>query len=363
MALHLVFKKGKAPDRAVIMKNKRLSNVSVLRIMAFASVFLFHCFFFGTKGMAGVDALMLLSAAVQSFLFVSGFLYSQKDVSKKGFLAKEFKKIAFPCLGFLAVLTLADFAFMAASDRGISWDSCWWAFGSKDTDGGYVAQFGNLWYIPCLLICYFCLPLLQWVRGKAGVKGLVALLVAETVVEAVAIRFFGEPPVGFPFVAGYLVGSVEFADMTDPSRKKGWLWYSAPLALTAVSVVGWMTLGHAYQGLIPFFAEPVRCLACLTQGFVGIFAAMTVLRAFRWLNAYPEPAPLRFVGGLAFWLYIVHEAFMCGCFDLLHGCGSLPLGMLAAFAASLLAALCFSFAGDGFRRLKGSPSCLKLAAR
>jgi peptidoglycan/LPS O-acetylase OafA/YrhL len=345
------------------MSNKRLSNVSVLRIISFISVFFFHSFFFGTAKMAGVNILMLLSSAVQVFLFISGFLYSQRNVWRKGFLLKEFKKIAYPCLGLLGVLAFADFLMMVFTKNEISWDAYWWTFGSKDTDGDYAAQFGNLWYIPCLLICYLMLPFLQWVRAKAGIKGLLILFIVETILEGIAIRIFFEPQVGFPFIAGYLVGSAEFEGMSDPKVPPKWYWYVWPIFGSAVAVTGWLTLGPAYQATTGFWSEILHWGSSLTQGFVGIFVALTLLRAFRWLNAYSEPKALRYFGGLTFWLYLVHESFMCGCFDLLHDCPSWGLGVLSAFTATVLAALAFSFLQSGLRHYGRTPKVLTLAYR
>jgi len=345
------------------MSNKRLSNVSVLRILAFLSVFFFHSFFFGTVNMAGVSLLMLLAAAVQVFLFISGFLYSQKNVLTRGFLLKEFKKILYPCLGFLGVLAIADFVMMANFKSEISWNAYWWTFGSKDSSGNYVAQFANLWYIPCLLICYLILPFLQWFRSKAGIKGLVILFVIETVAEGISICFFGQPQVAFPFIAGYLIGSAEFRDMSDPHIRKNWFWYAWPVLLSVLWIVGWWALGPAYPKLPAFWGAIVHWLFSISTGFVGISLAITLLRAFRFLNAYPEPKALRFLGGLTFWLYIVHETFMSGCFDLLHACPSWGLGVLAAFGATLLTSIVFTFFGKYIRQRNAAPSALKLVAR
>jgi peptidoglycan/LPS O-acetylase OafA/YrhL len=84
------------------MKHQRLSSISLVRLIAFALIFTFHCFFFDTDIIS--QRFFPFSAAVQSFLFLSGFLYSQKNVSRKGFFKDEFVKLAWPCLLYFLFL-------------------------------------------------------------------------------------------------------------------------------------------------------------------------------------------------------------------------------------------------------------------
>src|SRR5574344_1119102 len=142
------------------MNSRRYPNVSLLRICAFLSVFLFHCLFFTGQGISEARPFILLSVGVQSFLFLSGFLNAPKDSLKRGFFWNALKRIGFPTLFFLLGLALIDFIALVASGQPLNWSSYWWTFGSNDNDGIYIAQFGNLWYIPCLLLCYLLWPLL-----------------------------------------------------------------------------------------------------------------------------------------------------------------------------------------------------------
>lgn len=345
------------------MNARRYLNVSFLRIFAFLSVFLFHCFFFTDQGTHEGSPLILLSVGVQSFLFLSGFLNSKKDASKASFFSKEIKRIGLPCLYFLIILALIDFLVLWASGQPITWSSYWWTFGSNDNDGIYIAQFGNLWYIPCLLLCYLLLPLLQGIRKKTKIKGLGILLVLVTVVEGVAIRFFKEPPFLFPFIAGYLIGSIDFEGEVDPSRHKNFIWYLFPLTFSTLLLLLWLFLSPLYPTLSGEAQASLQTFFILSKGFLGVSLALSFLRIFRGLNAYPEPKVLHDLSNLTFGLYLVNETFMCGCFDLLHRYPSLPLGIFLTLAATFIGAIIFALLEKWIREWRLSPASLRLLYR
>ncbi|OPZ34831.1 MAG: Acyltransferase family protein [Tenericutes bacterium ADurb.BinA155] len=345
------------------MNARRYLNVSFLRIFAFLSVFLFHCFFFTDQGTHEGSPLILLSVGVQSFLFLSGFLNSKKDASKASFFMKEIKRIGLPCFYFLIILALIDFLVLWASGQPITWSSYWWTFGSNDNDGGYIAQFGNLWYIPCLFLCYLSLPLLQGIRKKTKIKGLGILLVLVIIAEGVFIRFFKEPPFLFPFIAGYLVGSIDFEGEVDPSRHKNLIWYLLPLTGSALLFLLWMAISPLYPRASASTQENLGVFFSLTKGALGVSLALSFLRAFRWLNAYREPKVLHDLSNLTFWLYLVNETFMCGCFDLLHRYSSFPFGIFVTFVATFVSAATFAFLEKQSKRWQLSPASLRLLYR
>lgn len=54
--------------------------------------------------------------------------------------------------------------------RGVySFEGLKFVIGSQVNNGMYAAQFGNLWYIPALILCYLTLPMLQRLRKRGKV--------------------------------------------------------------------------------------------------------------------------------------------------------------------------------------------------
>jgi peptidoglycan/LPS O-acetylase OafA/YrhL len=312
------------------MKNKRLSNVSFVRVISFAMVFAFHCFFFGTS--VNSRGVFPFSAAVQSFLFLSGFLYSQKDALRKGFLKDEFRKITDPSLFYLIALAVFDLGWLAFSGKPVSFEAVKYAIGS-DKPNGYATQFGNLWYIPALLACYLFLPLMQKAR-KGG--WFAELAVFAVIAELVACWYLGEPIVAMPFLFGYWYGGKAFADETDPSIRKGWAFYVMPaLALAGLC---WLYV----------LAKDLRGFDTMLQGPIGVLLAIVPLRLLRFTNAKQESPLLGYAGKLTFWLYIIHETFMCGPTDLMAG-RPIASGIAFAFVASLVSAVVLM---EAYSRLK-----------
>lgn len=312
------------------MKQKRLASVSLVRLFAFALIFTFHCFFFDTTIVS--QRFFPFSAAVQTFLFLSGFLYSQKQVERKGFFKEEFIKLAWPCLLYFIGLLFFDGLYLSFNGGDFSFPALKFAYGSMKCNG-YAIQFGNLWYIPVLLVCYAFLPLLSDAR-KRGLFLVLAVFIIG--VELIFCYVRNEPIVAIPFVFGYGYGSRHFADDVDPKRKKDWTFYLLPILL----LVGLVFL---YDSLVDQWA-----FNTMLQGPIGVLFGIVGLRCFRFLNAKEEPFALTYLGKLTLGLYLVHETFLCGWTDLTAS-GPLALGIPLALLASVLAAVALT---EGEKHLK-----------
>jgi peptidoglycan/LPS O-acetylase OafA/YrhL len=327
------------------MKGGRLASVSVVRLVAFASIFVFHIFFFSTPIVS--QAFFPFSAAVQSFFFLSAFLYSQKNVERKGFFKEELIKLSWPCGLYFLFLCLANGIYLLARGEGSTFETLKWAFGSMKYSG-YAIQFGNLWFIPVLLVCYAVLPLLSYLRRK---KLLVVVTILACEAEILVCLNLGEPMAAFPFLVGYAYGSQYFARETDPNPKENWAYYVLPALILAALIV----LYDLAVNLGPFNT--------ILQAPIGCLAVIVMLRFFRFLNAKKEPAWLTYLGKLTLDFYLVHETFMCGWTDLTAS-GNLAWGVPLVFLASFLSAV-FLFESEQFlrNRCKLPLSFVQLAPR
>lgn len=316
------------------MKQAHYANLSLTRVLAFLLIFTFHVFFFGTR--LNSRAYFPFSAAVQSFLFLSAFLYSQKDVSGKGWLGKELWKIVFPTLLFIGLLALADLLAMLFLRDAFEPEVILTVIGTRFSSTFYALQIGNLWYIPCLLICYVALPFLQKLRER---RFFLLILIALCVAEALLALFLNEPIVALPFLAGYYLGSKEFEQDVNPSLPVRWRFYAIPALLSALTCYAYCALAHilpAYEGMTYTL---LNGLVTILQGPIGVLLALTSIRVFRFLNAKDEPAYLSSASRFTFWGYLVHESFLVGVFNLLKATDYLAWNIFLAGVATLFAGM------------------------
>jgi fucose 4-O-acetylase-like acetyltransferase len=336
------------------VKGKHFASVSLLRILAFLAVFAFHVFYFGSP-IASYPWAYLFSGAVQSFFFLSGLLYSQKDCRGRGFLVKEGNKLFVPCAEYLVLLILVDLAFLSGAKESLSFLNFKMILGNASPSGVYNVQFGNLWFLPALFGCYCFTPLVQKFADR-GLKTLKNAMLGEALAELLIVYFLHWPTVGIPYLLGYYFGRKDFAGILEPSEKRKPLYFLWPwlafLLLVGVDTALNLNPGRLSDWLLSFGE--------IARAYVGAFFALGFLRAFRFLNERNEPRIIGYLGGLVYWLYLVHETFMCGVTNCLSLSPSLGLGALIVLGFTLLFAVLLS---EGHRYLDGFQKAAKNGGR
>jgi peptidoglycan/LPS O-acetylase OafA/YrhL len=323
------------------MAKKSYASVSLLRLVAIALVFTFHVFYFGSA-VGNYPWVYLFSGAVQSFFFLSGLLYSKRKTFGVGFAYHEGVKLFGPCLVYFIVLLFADFSVMSFRGEAITLENIKMTMGNVAPSGVYNIQFGNLWFLPALFVCYLLTPLLAKIATKSK-KLLLILALAENAVEVALVIAYGLPCVGIPYLWGYLIGVKDFTGEFEPSEKKKPIFFIWPW-LVLFAILAWNFSDPYFTGIWDriayYFNGPLKA-------FFGIFFSLAFLRSTRFLNKTNEPHLLKFMGNMVFWIYLVHESVMTGFFNpLLYG-DNLVLGALYALIATLVLSFALKALDDG----------------
>jgi peptidoglycan/LPS O-acetylase OafA/YrhL len=222
--------------------------------------------------------------------------------------------------------------------RGVySFEGLKFVIGSQVNNGMYAAQFGNLWYIPALILCYLTLPMLQRLR-KRGKVYLYLYVIVTALGELFLVDYLKTTEFYGAFALAYLINSEEQNASLDPEKKLNVWSYLYPVLLVAGFVAMWWYFPILEEQTSGFLAWSIHYVNGMSGPAIGVYGALAFLRFFRGLNNKPENPTLAHLGALSFQLYLVHESFLVGCFDVLHPANNLAYGATAAILLAALAA-------------------------
>lgn len=137
---------------------KKDYSISFVRFMAMIFIITCHILQYYKNTLA-----WWFNVGVQVFLFVSGFLYANKNINScKKFYIKEFIKILLPYYIYSTIIVLI---YAVVGNGFISFASVLKAVFLVDTIKGLE----HLWFIRYIIICYLILPvLLLWLKNNTS---------------------------------------------------------------------------------------------------------------------------------------------------------------------------------------------------
>lgn len=281
---------------------KRLNNISIFRIIATICILQFHIFYILYD--RAIPYEMLLSKGVQGLTALSGFLYSQKLITNyKKFYLNNFIKLLVPALICVVFMVSWDFIYMI-----INQDFSYMAFFAERAYGGrLISQADNYYYLGYILILYLVTPLLQ--RNDKFSVITVSLIV---LIEVLVGFFFGPAMIAVSYIAGYYIGKKTFKTYTDTSIKFSWPTLLRDLLIT-VGLVGIYILLQTYSWGDIYFVSRLHHLTnnIVMTGF-GVSSFFLILIALKFLNNFKGLSIFKFTDKLAFIVYLMNQAFMCG---------------------------------------------------
>lgn len=133
---------------------KRDTGVSAIRNLSLLAIICCHIL----QGL-NIEAAFWVNLGVQVFLFMSGFLYGQKDIENPlKWYIRQFKKIFVPYVLVVIVIILIDTKYFR-----ISYSRTSILFNLLGIQGfrGIIPTISHTWFVSYILICYFLTPLLQ----------------------------------------------------------------------------------------------------------------------------------------------------------------------------------------------------------
>ena len=158
-----------------LLTNKDYS-VSLARMIAMLMIITCHI-----MQWLGSELAWWFNVGVQIFLCISGFLYGQKRTGNiKNFILRRFRKILIPYYIVIVPVIIIYFIF---AGKDISFTKAIKVLIMCSTLRGG----GHLWFVPTILLCYVCTPILESFYKECTTK---TNLILTSVIGIVAAVLF-----------------------------------------------------------------------------------------------------------------------------------------------------------------------------
>ena len=264
----------------------------------------------------------LFNVGVFCFIFISGYLYSNKKIIKYlEWIKKRLKRILIPLYIFMFILFIINFARNDLKSMSILIYLLNMQYYLGYTTGGE-----HLWFLTIIMICYFLIPLLKHIENKINLNFiLLFLLIMGTVGSYINFKIGFTILYIFTFIFGYNFHKIE----TNIN-----IGIIKSFFLIIFSVVIRLLSKNAFDGTplydIIFFSLTHLMLS------VGLYYVIKYVTNFFEIK---ENRIVNYIDELSFYIYITHNIFISKPLEMLKLTNFHFINIILALFCSTLLAL------------------------
>lgn len=292
------------------------ANISIIRVVAMVSIVVGHwCLW------KNINLYQFGGIGVEIFLFISGYLYAEKDIPNSfEWLKKRFLKlmpavwiITIPMLIFYLVnkkiiFAIKNYCLFLCGLSGISF-----VFTNIKTEG--FEGLGHLWFVTVILMCYFLLILLKKIEGREICKRIVRIIKKQPLtilfISLIITLLFEYLHIQLSyflqFFTGYYIGKIY-------DKRKTIKYWSVSLIFSVVIGLLRVLLRNAIDGSI-FYDE---FLAPVSFNVIAVWIISTmsmVLDLKKEISCNLAKSKFwKHMDEISYFLYVTHYMFLFGPF-------------------------------------------------
>lgn len=181
--------------------------ISILRVAGMFSIVI--CHFTGWLGIAFLQ--QFFNFGVYLFLFISGFLYANKDITNYGrWFLSRLEKILIPyylfaipviiiyyCFNSIDIFEILKYLFCL---QGLN-------FVLNGVQFTEIAPLGNLWFITIILICYLLTIIVKKIeKNKKPRASVVTIILVAAFAVSSVLNYFSIPCISLGYFITYFIG-------------------------------------------------------------------------------------------------------------------------------------------------------------
>jgi len=316
---------------------KRLNNISLLRMISFILIIIYHLLMTLSpverwyNGWGGDFFPFYMS--LQAFLFVSGYLYANKKIdNKQKFYQKELVKLLVPVLGLFIVFFVLHICIHPDSINPIN-------FYHNFLADGY--PFNHLWFVWFLAVCYLLIPFIQKALDKnnSHYKIYSSFLLICCIIEVVAEIIFSFQIVVCVFVFGMWYGKAQAEKKLENKKLQKILCAS----IIAICYSIFMILRYCIYSSSIFLNNLNVGFQHLMSGLIGTSFAILILLYFEFLNKYKPPKIFQLSDKYSYYIYLWHSMFMKAPLCLMFITPFVSLNIFITLSVGITTSIIFGF--------------------
>lgn len=315
------------------------SSVSLCRVIGMLMIVFCHI---GTAvGSAAIG--QLFQSGVHLFLFISGFLYSNKKIDDaRKWMYGRILRVSVPCYIWVLLMCLAGLLMQQAVPLAMLVLSVLNLQGIHFLltflpSPSIISGASHLWFITAMMLCYvLTIFVKKWelIGEKKSVGG---KILALTMVVTCLLGLLG---IRFDYLWIYFAGYVAGKDAKGIDLKK----YLMLTVAMAVAVVGRLLMKRYcdVQGDINAYLYVVIPVAYMAMALWIFYTVDLVNKRFDLMEKMKRTfaGPLiDWLDGISFYVYITHYAFTDAPFSVMGVTGSLAVNLLALLALTLVTSI------------------------
>ena len=317
------------------MKSKNYS-ISVIRLIAMLMIISCHIL----QGLQNNWAFWV-NIGVQIFLFISGYLYSKKDIDNIGdFYKRQIKKIMIPFIIVFVVSLLLEIFILNNTYSIGKIVGCLFGFGAFV---GNISILSHTWFVSYILICYMLIPVFQKIfKSDDFKKNLLYLILIMIFIQA--LKVFSVVNIEASWVNNYLLG---YFYGRCCSKKKNENVFLALIGLAAIVV---LPLAIIYQeGLNVSLPGIINSCSIMIINYGHVLLGTIVfILLYKVLNKFTikQNIVLSFSDKYSYYIYLVHQIFILNSFAVLFLTDYLVVNIILIFGLSIVSAIVVKFISD-----------------
>ena len=304
------------------MKKKNLS-LQITRIVAMFSIILCHLIQEYARS-PFVNLAQLFNVGVYIFLFLSGYLYGQKEIKNPLlWLIKRFIKLMIPLYLFMLFIFGAKiycgtfelkyvFIYLFNLQRVL----------------GTTVWAGHLWFMTVLMFCYLLTPLLNKVKPQVTSKWYhIAYFLIFSIITCFINEELGQILL---YMFAYLWGYIY------KNNENNFKINNLGIYLLFFSALTIRVLGHLYLDKTIIYN---RMIVSITHLVLAFAIYLTITKIFSPKKPTPPIKILNHFDDLSYYLYIVHSIYMVGPLRLVGTIENFFLEVIIILLASYISSL------------------------
>ncbi len=310
------------------MNNKDYS-ISTIRLFSILLIITCHILQgFGSRWAYWVNV------GVQIFFFMSGYLYSQKNIiDKSTFYKKRIKSVLFP-YSILFLISLLLELFVLKNNYSIKM-----IFGCLIGLGGFIGNISILshtWFVSYIMLCYLLTPILQDIfKGKNFKNNFLIFMLIVSFLQL--FQKYGIINIDACWINNYIIGYYWGKCSKELKNQKK----AAIMLFVSFMIV--MPFAILYQEKVPFnFPELLNrnSLMIINYGHVLLGSVLFVM-IYEFLNKIDikENKLLLFSDNYSYYIYLVHQIFILNSFSVLFLSKYLFLNLILIIVLSIIFAI------------------------
>lgn len=302
-------------------------KISIIRILAMTSIVLCHIF-------QALDMQLAhwLNVGVQVFLFMSGYLYGQKNIkNNKEWIIKQLKKIFIPYYIYVFIIFIIYFIF----ERNLlTWENIESLFLLK-TIFSLPKGLGHLWFITIIFICYLITPLLQKIVKSdiySNKKKILLIFIIIILFESMFFQDYIYPDICniICYILGYIIAY-------EKEKGKNKIFEYSIIVMALISNI--IKVTGLSQINVKVIDSILNILVLNSHILLGSAIFIIFYKLFKNINILLNETRKKYidiVDKYSYYIYITHHVFILGPFSLISLTPKLLINLLIIIACIII---------------------------